>query len=134
MAAGDTSLGTGATFEWNDVAPKFAIEVTSISIDGPECGVVDKAHLGTTALHPKLACELLEPGTLTVEGYFKSDYDMDNTAIFVGATDDIKITTGSGSVWTWTAAIMTGFSANIPLEDVETCTATFQLNSALTVA
>jgi hypothetical protein len=134
MAKGDTVVGTGTTFKWNQLAPIFAIEVTSISIDGPEAAIVDVSHLGSTTLREKLVGDLLEPGTLTVEGHFKSTYDVDDITKFVGHTDDIEIITGSTSVWTWPTAVMTSFSANIPLEDVETCTATFQLASALGVA
>jgi hypothetical protein len=131
MAYGDTSVGTGATFKFNQPAPRLVIEVTSMTIDGPEATIVDPSHLGSTILREKLKGDLLEPGTLTIEGYFKSTYDPET---LVGQTDDIEIVTGSGNVWTWTAAIMTSFSATIPTEDVETCTATFQLNSALAVA
>jgi hypothetical protein len=130
MAKGDTVLGTGATFKFNQPAPSLVIEITSISIDGPEATIVDTSHLATTPLRTKLAGDLLEPGTLTVEGYLKSDIDPET---LMGTTDDIEVVTGSTSVWTWTAAILTSFSANIPLEDVETCSFTFQLNSALTV-
>jgi hypothetical protein len=131
MAKGDTSVGTGATFKFNQPVPSFVIEVTNISIDGPEATIVDVSQLGSTALREKLVGDLLEPGTLTVEGFLKSTIDPDT---LVGTTDDIEVVTGSTSVWTWTAAIFQSFSANIPLEDVETCTATFQLNSGLGVA
>lgn len=127
MAAGETSVGTGATLTFAG----FVAEITSISIDGPEATIVDVSHLGSTTLREKLAGDLLEPGTVTAEGHFKSTIDVDAV---VGTSGALAIVTGSPNTWTYAAAIMTSFSANIPLEDVETFTATWQINGALTVA
>jgi hypothetical protein len=126
---GTTSLGTGATFAFKSAAPLLAIEVTSISLDGPEAIVADSSHLGTaTGLHSKIKGELLDPGTMTVEGYLDGSIDPDGV---VGQTENIVVVSGSTTIWTWTTAICTSFSFNIPLEDVETCTATFKLTGAL---
>ncbi len=126
MAAGDTSVGTGATMTFAG----FVMDITSISIDGPEATIVDVSHLGSTTLREKLVGDLLEPGTATVEGHFKSTVDVDGV---VGTNGSLAFATGSGSTWTYADAIMTSFSANIPTEDVETFSATWQLNGALTI-
>jgi hypothetical protein len=126
MAVGDTSVGTGATLTFAG----FVAEITSISIDGPEATIVDVSHLGSTTLREKLAGDLLEPGTVTAEGHFKSTIDVDGV---VGTSGSLAILTGSLNTWTYAAAIMTSFSASIPLEDVETFSATWQINGALVV-
>jgi hypothetical protein len=130
MAAGATSLGTGASYTFAG----FVADITNISIDGPEAGAVDAAHLGLAqfALRPKLATDLLEPGTITMEGHMKTSIDVDAV---VGTSGALAITTGrgAGNSWSYGNAIMTSFSANIPLEDVMTFTATWQINGALTV-
>jgi hypothetical protein len=124
--AGETSVGTGATLTFAG----YVAEITSITIDGPEATIVDVSHLGSTTLREKLVGDLLEPGTVTAEGFFKSTIDVDGV---VGTNGSLAIGTGSGSTWTYSDAIMTSHSVTIPTEDVETFTATWQLNGGLSV-
>jgi hypothetical protein len=130
MAAGDTSVGTGATLTFTNATSPTDVKLTSISIDGPEATTHQSSHLSSTTLHSFIVGDLLDPGTCTAEGFFDSTLDADAV---VGTNGSLVILTGAGSTWTYADAICTGFSANIPLEDPETCSISFKLNGALTI-
>ncbi len=125
-ASGTTSIGTGSTLTFAGVT----IQITSISIDGPEAAIIDAAHLNLAAgvPRPKLVGDLLEPGTLTAEGYLKGDEDY---GVLVRTSGALVLLSGSGTTWTWSDAYLQSFSGGVPLEDVETCSLTWQLNSLM---
>ncbi len=97
MAAGDTTIGTDTTFTFDGDA---TYKITSIGWDGLECGTVNASHMKTADWHEFLACDLTDPGEITIEGQLKAD-----RALVVGNSGTLTILFPEGTTWTVTAIV-----------------------------
>lgn len=130
--AGETDVGTGLTLTYGGT---FTAEILAVDFDDHEVAIKDISKLSSTTIREKIAAQLKEPGTLTLEVHWKGN---EKPALSSGSRANrlgLSLSLGlpDGSTWAWTAAIYQRFSAHAPLEDPMTGTAVFQLNSDYTV-
>ncbi len=127
MAEGDTQLGTGSTFVFSGIVG----DLVSLSLGDMSRDSVEVHHMGTTGFRPKLFGLTYSTGTITAEVYM--DTTQDGSTPIVGAEAQLVLNLGTaagvGSIYTYSAAAMTGYSWNDPLEDVITATIEWELNS-----
>lgn len=127
MADGDTQLGTGSTFAFSGVAG----DLVSLSLGDMSRDSVEVHHMGTTGFRPKLFGRTYSTGTITAELHFDSTAAATSVIVGVEATLTLNIgkAASDGSVWVYSAAAVTAYSWNDPVEDVMTATVEWELNS-----
>ncbi len=129
MAAGATQLGTGSTFTFSGING----DLLSLSLGDMSRDSVETHHMGTTGFRPKLFGLTYSTGTITAE--IQMDTTEDGSTPIVATAGSLVLNLGTvgasdqGSIYTYSAAAMTGFSWNAPLEDVITATVEWELNS-----
>ena len=144
MASPAVNVGTGTTLTFGSVfsgTPSTSVyEITNVSWDGISCGDVPTSHMGITASPATfggmdyIPGDLVDPGTLTVEGHFQPSLTPPIevaagvlTLAFAGAGSWAATTTSAGT------AICTGFSVGVPFEDKMSFSATFKLSGGIDI-
>lgn len=129
MAVND--IGTGASIAFT--TSTWTINATSISWSGISRAAVANSHLGTSTWQTFLKGDLTDPGSITVEGWFDGDIPPPWTGAAETITVTIPIPTAGGSAGATFAAtgFLTDFEFTLPLEDMQTASATFKMSSTL---
>ena len=117
------SVGTGTTITGSGLTGR----ITSVSWDGVTRESVDNTAMDNVSWKSFIPADLVDPGTLQVEGFFDS-----GTPVF-GAAGAIVVTFPGGGTWS-SSGFMTDFSVSDPLEDQMTFSATFKITGAIAVA
>ncbi len=110
-------------------------ELTSANWNGISRGEVKSTHMDTTPSpatfggHTYLPTDIVNPGTLEVEGHFNPDI----TPPTEQAKATAVVTWRTGDIWTG-SAIITDFSFGAPLEEKMPFTCTMQMNSGVTIS
>jgi hypothetical protein len=119
-------LGTGATATYTALTgPLMSIDMNLYSRES-----VQTSHLGTTTAHTYIPGSLYDPGEITLELQVETGVAYGTPATASASSLVIAWTTG---VSVTASAFMTGLSWNIPLEELQICTATFKLTGAITI-
>jgi hypothetical protein len=125
--------GQGTTLTWNGAIA----DVVSISAPSVSAATLDTTNLAS--IHRTFIAGTIDSGEMSVEIMYDpmSDTDLedawDNTAITAPAAAAAVITFSDSATFTF-QAIMTGFSANIAIDDKVTASLTFKITGAVTVA
>lgn len=119
-------IGTGATVTHS--ALNVAHKLKGITVDGMQIGFSDGSVMGTTLWKDWLIHKLADAGSVTLEVEWKGHVPtIDGTAASM-------VITLSNSATLTCDAICTGFSGEIPLEEVMTASVTFKLTGEPTFA
>jgi hypothetical protein len=125
--------GQGTTLTWNGAIA----DVVSISAPSVSAATLDTTNLAS--IHRTFIAGTIDSGEMSVEIMYDpmSDTDLedawDNTATAAPAAASAVITFSDSATFTF-QAIMTGFSANIAIDDKVTASLTFKITGAVTVA
>ncbi len=127
---GVPDVGTGAAITF---ASGYFGEITGFSMDGMERPSIDTTHLGTTNARTFIPGDLYDPGELAVELQF----DTQTLPPFSATAETVTVTfplTSGGTTTTWAASgFLTSFNYDVPLEDLNTASATVKLSGQVTV-
>ena len=136
MASPAVNVSTGLTITFDS---GFFAQITNVNWTGITRPAIKTSHMGTAAPSSNqiandtfIPGDLIDPGSLEVEGHFNPDTDppMDQAA---AATCTVTIP-GSTTPATWAAsAFMTEFSIAMPLEDKMTFSATLKFSGIISI-
>jgi hypothetical protein len=126
-----TGLGTTVTFG----TTAFAADITGISRDGAERGLLEATHFGTTAGGKEYApADMYDQGQLTLDILYDPDesipIDQPAETITIQFQPKTGQTTGVSHAF---SGFVTSSSAEVPLEDRMEANITIQISGAITV-
>lgn len=129
-AAVDVTTGatlTAGTSGWT-------AELTGINVSGVSRPAIDVTHLGSTTWREFVAGDLIDPGSIEIEGHLQPDDALDSIQDVAETwTIQFAASGGDGTGASWAASgFMTDFNTTGPLEDKMTFTATIKLTGAIT--
>ena len=125
--------GQGTTLSWNSTITDV------VSITAPSVSIATLDTTNIASIHRTFVAGTIDSGEMTVEIMYDpmSDTDIedawDNTATAAPAASNAVITFSDAATFTF-SAIMTGFEANVAIDEKVTATLTFKITGAVTVA
>lgn len=125
--------GQGTTLEWNGMIA----DVVSISAPSVSIATLDTTNIAS--IHRTFIAGTIDSGEMSVEIMYDPMSDAsiedawDNTATAAPVEADATITFSESATFAF-KAILTGFEANIAIDEKVTATLTFKITGAVTVA
>ena len=125
--------GQGTTLTWNQAIADV------VSITAPTVSIATLDTTNIASIHRTFIAGTIDSGELTVEIMYDpmSDTDIedawDNTATAAPSAATAVLTFSDSATFTF-SAIMTGFEANVGIDDSVKATLTFKITGAVTVA
>ncbi len=125
--------GQGTTLTWNGAIADV------VSITAPTVSIATLDTTNIASIHRTFIAGTIDSGEMSVEIMYDpmSDTDIedawDNTATAAPTASTAVITFSDTATFTF-SAIMTGFEANVAIDEKVTATLTFKITGAVTVA
>ena len=124
MAEPTVNSGTGTTITFSS---GFCAQIKNISRQGMSRPSLKTSHMGTTSRDTFIPGDLVDGGSWNVT----LNYNPSTTPPF-GAAETITVTFPGGTT-SATSGFLTDFGAEIPNEDIMTCTCTMKLSGTETI-
>lgn len=130
--ADKTIIATGASVTFGTSG--FTMYLDSISLAGASREAINVSHMGTTGSHIFQPSDLVDEGTITLNGHFNPDNEPPKDGAAEIVTITWPLTTGGSSAATWAASMfVVGHSFDAVNEEKATGSIELKVTGAWTV-